>query len=304
MSLYWEQLQSIVPMQYAFNPKLLEDRMREMVRAGLIHAVIPAQHMYATPEFADPFIRYAERWVAKRGGRPFTQFSRVHAEKLESLVIPLHQLGVLQEDGHPWFKLPTPLANAFMSYLAASLGRLADLDAAPITNSTAFGLSLAATSRSLARDALLERLMPMPASSERLTIDSVLKFKERHAPKAARFRERLEAECVLVSSLSDPARRQEQVHAIATKLRHEVEEIADAMKMNWKMVVFGGILPVLSAAAPIADADWKTQAFAAAGAVGSVGAAVYQGAQALSAAQVAQNRPLAYVALAQKHLLA
>jgi len=303
MALYWDELQSIVPMDYANNPELLEPQMREMVAAGLIRPIFPAYYFYGSQEFAEPFLRYVEQWVHRRRGNVGKEFSQVHAEKLENLVAPLMHLGLIEDAGYPWFRMPTPLANAFMSYLATFLGRLEEINAAPITNSTRIGGSLIGTSRSLAREALLQRLLPIPGAAEHITLDSVLKFKAKYSAQARIFRERLEAECVLIGSLDDQRERNAQLQALSKKLKFEVDEVSDAMKLTWKSVVLGGILPVIAGGLPVLDADWRSQPYAAAGAVGSVAAAVYQATQAINAAKLAQNRPLAYVALAQDRLL-
>lgn len=302
MILYWDRLNSIVPFDHICRPELLDPKMRDLVASGLVHQLIPGQYLYGMESFSLPFVSYAERWLKKRHGNPGRNFSRIHMEKLDRLHQPLREMGLLRDGEYPWVQMPTPLANAFMSYLAASLGRLTEIDAAPITNSVPLGSSLATTERSLIRDALLEKLFPVPASSEHLTIDSVLAFKEKYSKHATRFRQRLEEECVLVSGATDARLRRERLEALRAKLQRESDEIAEAMRLSWQTVTLGSILPIISAALPVVDADWKLQAAAATGAVGSVGAAVFQAAQGFGRAQNAENRPMAYVPLVQKRL--
>lgn len=302
MVLYWDRLSSIVPSDHIYRPELLDPKMRDLVASGLVHQLMPGQYLYGMDNFDLPFIRYAERWVEKRRGNLGRNFSKIHMEKLDRLSQPLRRMGLLRDGEYPWVEMPTPLANAFMSYLAASLGQLTEIDAAPITNSAPLGSSLATTERSLIRDALLEKLFPVPANSEHLTIDSVLAFKEKYSNHATRFRERLEEECVFVSGTTDAELRREKLEALRAKLQRESDEVAEAMRLSWKTVTFGSILPIISAALPVLDVDWKLQAAAAVGAVGSVGAAVFQASQGFGQARNAENRPIAYIPLVQKQL--
>lgn len=302
MALYWDQLNSIVPMDHIYSLELLTPQMRDLVASGLVHPLVPMQYLHDLRDFEGPFVRLAERWIARRRGDLGGRFTRIHAEKLDRLMGPLRNLGLATDDEYPWIRMPTPLANAFMSYLAASLGQLVRVDAAPITNSAPLGASLVTTERSLFRDALLEDLLPIPAISEELTIDSVLAFKAKYSAHATRFRERLEDECILVGNSASVDERKQRLAALKSKLQRESDEVADAMKMNWKAVSMGSILPVISAALPILDVDWKLGAAAGAGAVGSVGAAVYQASQAFEQARNAERRPMAYIPLVRKNL--
>lgn len=303
MVLYWDRLSSIVPTDHIYRPELLDPKMRDLVASGLVHQLIPGRYLYGIDGFDQPFIRYAERWFERRRRNLGQNFSKIHMEKLDRLSQPLKRMGLLRDSEYPWVEMPTPLANAFMTYLAASLGQLAEIDAAPITNSAPIGRSLATTERSLIRDALLEKLFPVPANSEQLTIDSVLAFKEKYAEHAARFRQRLEEECVLVSGMIDNELRREKLEALRAKLQRESDEVAEVMRLTWKTVTFGSILPIISSALPVLDADWKIQTAAAVGAVGSVGAAVFQASQGFGQARNAENRPVAYIPLIQRHLI-
>lgn len=302
MVLYWDRLSSIVPSDHIYRPELLDPKMRDLVASGLVHQLMPGPYLYGMDSFDQPFIRYAKRWLERRRGNLGRNFSKIHMEKLDRLCQPLRRMGLLRDGEYPWVEMPTPLANAFMSYLAASLGQLSEIDAAPITNSVPLGSSLATIERTLIRDALLERLLPVPSNSEHLTIDSVLAFKAKYSEHATRFRQRLEEECILVSGTTNTELRREKLEALRAKLQRESDEIAEAMRLSWKSVTLGSILPIISTALPVIDADWKLQTATAVGAVGSVGVAVIQASQGFGQARNAENRPMAYVPLVQKYL--
>jgi hypothetical protein len=306
MSLYWERLSSIVPYDYIMEPERLAPGMRDLVQSGLVEQIQPGMYASELAPYYAPFIEHARTWLQARRGDLGSEFSRIHLEKLECMregeqLSPkddLQQIGVARDDGYPWVQMPTPLADDFMAYLAGALGQLEGLDAVPVTNSTRMGVSLSTASKAALRDALLEDLLPMPADSERITIDSVLAFKQRHAEAAARLRDRLEWECAAIAEL-DSALRAYEFGALKRKLRSEIDEVRDAMKFSWKTIVLGSVLPIVASALPLIDSDWKGQVATAVGAVGTVGAAFYQATQSVGSVRAARKHTIAYVALAR-----
>ena len=299
MALYWEKLHSIVPIDHAYDPEQLSPKMRDMLSSGLVEALYPSQYMNVSKAIAEPFLRYAIRWKRLASDNR-VRWSSVHSEKLHNIVEPLQAMGLVRPDSYPWVLMPQPVANAFLCFLAANLGQLRDVDASPITNQTYGGLTRVGISRSLAREDLLEQLLPVPSASQKVSIDDVLRFREKYSVQAARFRERLEAECMLIASLGEEKMRQAQLHAVATKMRQEIDEVTDAMRRSWKDIAFGTILPVFATTAPLVDADWKRQPYAAVGAAGALAVAVHQAVRLIQAPKVAEGRPLAYAALVRR----
>lgn len=199
MLLYWDRLSAIVPFEYHYEPDRFEPKMREMVEAGLVNPIAPGMYLGGIDGFAAPFLRFVERWRRTRwSGREWPQ-TQIHAEKLDSLVQPLVEMGVARKIDGLWYDMPTPVANSFMAHLASALGQVAEIDAAPVTHSASLGQSLRATGLAAKRDALLEILFPIPHVSEKLTLDDIVEFKARHQPLAARFRERVQDECILLA---------------------------------------------------------------------------------------------------------
>lgn len=302
MLLYWDRLSAIVPFDYHEEPRLFEHEMRDLVEAGLVNPIAPGMYLGGIDGFATPFLRFAERWSRPQwSGREWPQ-TQIHAEKLDSLVQPLVEMGVARNAHGPWFEMPSPLANRFMAYLAAALGRVPEIDAAPVTNSAPLGQSLRGTSLVAKRDAMLEVMFPVPHGSEKLTLDDIVEFKAKHQPTAARFRTRLESECILLADGATNEERHERLNALANKLQDEVDEITEAMKGRWKKVVLGKVVPVLAPLIPLLDADPATQMATFAGAVAASGLACYQGNLLQATDDAVKRRPLAYVALARQHL--
>lgn len=302
MLLYWDRLSAIVPMDHREQPLLLEREMRDLVAAGLVNPIAPGIYLGGIDGFAAPFLRFTERWRRQRPRAPDGPITLIHAEKLDRLIEPLVEIGVARKAHGPWYEMPNPVANRFMAYLAAALGQIPQIDAAPVTNSAPLGLSLRETGRAFKRDALLEVLFPMPAVSEKLTLDDIVEFKARNQASAARFRERLQDECMLMADSATHEEHQERIDALGRKLQGEVDEISDAMKGQWKKVVFGKVAPVLAPLISLLDADPRTQLATHAAAAVAVGLSGYQAKLLEAADDAVMRRPLAYVALARQQL--
>lgn len=302
MLLYWDKLNSIVPMEYQDAPGRLDSKMRDLVAAGLVKPIAPGMHLRQLDGFAAPFLQFAERWRRPPWSRREWPQTQIHMEKLDRLLEPLVEMGIARRADGPWFEMPAPLADRFMAYLASALGRVPAIDAAPVTNSTMLGQSLRETSLAAKRDALLEVLFPMPHGSEDLTLNDIVKFKSKHRALAARFRQRLQDECVLLADSADNEERQARLDALASKLQGEVDEITEAMRGRWQRVVLGKVAPILAPLIPLLDANPATQIATFAGAGLAVGLAGYQANQIQAAQDAVARRPLAYVALARQRI--
>lgn len=303
MLLYWDRLSAIVPMDYQYEPDRFEPKMREMVAAGLVNPVTPGLYLRRIDGLENTFLGYATRWRKAHFSGGDCARTLIHAEKLDGLVRPLVDMGVAREvEGGRWYEMPEPLANRFMALLATALGQVDEIDAAPVTNNASLGQSLWRTSLALRRDVLLEILFPMPAPSERLTLEDIVEFKTAHQGLAANFRERVQQECMLLADGATHEERQDRIQALGRRLQGEADEIADAMKHRWRRTVFGKVLPVLAPAIPIIDAVLPGQLATVIGAAVSTGMAGYQSSVIQATDSAIRRRPLAYVALAQNRL--
>lgn len=303
MALYWDQLKAIVPMEYQWNPDMLEPRMRDMVSAGLVEAITPAYYLGGVDGFAEGFLKSVKRWQRPvADGRQMPQ-TRIHAEKLNTLVRPLVEMGLARSvEGGDWYEMPSPVASRFMAHLAKTLGAIKDIDADPVTNVAALGQSVWKTGVTFKRDALLEVLFPVPDDSVEMKLDDIVEFKARHQPLAARFRRRLEDECVSIANAATDEERQARIEAVAHKLQDEADEIEEALKQNWKKVVLGKVSPVIAPLIPLIplmQTGPVGQVTALAGGLLSSVAAQYQADQIKAAEDAQRRRPLAYVALAR-----
>lgn len=301
--LYWDKMCSIVPYDYIANPGLLTPEMRNLVSAELVEQIMPGQYVFEIPNFEEPFLRYVEQWMTKRDGNFGAKFSSVHVEKLGNLEYGLRNLNIIDNIEYPWFKLPTPIANAFMAYLASVLGKLPDINATPLTDTEERGRILRTGRRTKFRRILLSKILPVPEDTSAINIDSIIEFNQNYGNRASKFRERIEYECIGLANIENQEDQYEQATYVAKKMEAEVSEIEEAMKSRWSKVSFATMVPLLGAGAASAAVDFYTQPTAATGAVLSLGAAVYQAFGAEADFSEMLERPLAYVALAKNKAL-
>lgn len=301
MALYWDQLKAIVPMEFQWNPELLEPKMRDMISAGLVEAIAPAQYLGGIDGFADHFLKSVERWRRPALGLREMPQTVIHAEKLNSLVRPLVEMGLARHvKGGDWYEVPSPVASRFMAHLARALGAVKDIDADPVTNVASLGHSVWKTGITAKRDALLEILFPVPQLSEQLKLDDIVEFKAKHQPLAARFRQHLEDECVSMANAATDEERQARMEAMGRKLQGEVDEISEALKGRWKKIFLGRLSPVIPLIA-LLDAN-STQVSTFISGLASAGLAKFQADQAKDNEDAHLRKPMAYVALARDRI--
>ena len=301
MALYWDQVKAIVPMEFQWNPELLEPKMRDMISAGLVQALAPMEYLGGIDGFADDFLKSVERWQRPAsGGREMPQ-TVIHAEKLHRLVQPLVEMGLARHvKGGDWYEMPSPVASRFMAHLARALGAVKAIDADPVTNVASLGHSVWKTGITAKRDALLVVLFPVPDGSVALKLEDIVEFKAKHQPLAARFRQQLHDECVLMANAATDEERQTLMEAMGRKLQGQVDEISDAMKGRWQKIFLGRLSPGIPLIS-LLDAN-ATQVSTFIGGLASAGLAKFQASQAKATEDASLRKPMAYVALARDRL--
>lgn len=297
--LYWDRLSSIVPMDYIDNPTFLSPYMLDLVREGLVEQIIPASHLYRFRGFEENFIRYLESRrpkVRKPSGAP--ERTRIHIEKLGDLLLWLEENELAEIDQYPWCKVDKWVARAFMAYLAASLGSLEEVNAAPVTNDFGTSRLFGALSRqrTIEREFLLGKLLPAPA--RRPSLASIIEFKGKYGHLLPPFRQRIELLSGELGAIRDTRQRLARAEVIVRELTDQVREIEEAMKVNWKDVIFGSFLPLLGAGGSFYAAGEPMIAAGAAGLTFS-GVAYKTINDSRNRERQTNNDPLAYLAYAR-----
>lgn len=308
--LYWDKVSSIVPYDFVSNPELFSPHMRDLVTAELVEQVIPGQYVYQIPHFGDAFLEYVWKQMQKRGIIKTERLSNpflIHIEKMGGIEKKLVNLRLAEPAKYPWYHVEDWVAEAFMCYLASTLGMMNDVNAAPVTNNrrtsqifrrrTVTINSQNYIEMARIRQLFLSNLLPSPI--EPLDIDKLTAFKLSHGRLMSKLRNTIEGSCAEIANIQNDEGRELRINTFLQEIEDDVETISDAMKSKWKRISFGSLIPILGGGAAIVAGDplHNPVAFAAAG--GSFVTAIYQVFEGVHEYNQVLNQPLAYVALAR-----
>ena len=142
MLLYWDEVGAIVPYDFIENPDRLDKHTRSLVRATLVNQVIPGAFLHRIPAYTRAFVDYLDslgatlkkRRKSFKGLFKIRRTSRIHIEKMDELGRVLVDMGLAKKRGDPWYDVESETANEFMAYLAATLGKLEELQYMPVTD--------------------------------------------------------------------------------------------------------------------------------------------------------------------------
>ncbi|PZQ13961.1 hypothetical protein [Pseudoxanthomonas winnipegensis] len=308
--LYWDRLLSIVPLDHLTNPEQMSDFMRSLLADGLVDAIVPDYHINRIERFDECFIEMIEgklqrgqsRMATSEGEQPTT---RIHAAKLGQIPRFLVEVGLAKEVGWPWYAIETTTAQMFMSYIAACLGELPEIDATPVTNKVTFTLPLRPRHPSSklnpaykhkSRDVVLRHLLPVPGGQ--IKVGQLLSFKEKHGHLLPSFRAKIEAHCTGVALLPDADDRIEADKAFLVDCEQSIAEIEEVMRPAFGKVIFGSLAPLFAAGFAIQAMEPGNTATRTGAALLFAGTA-YQALANIQGSRAIKNRPLAYIAHAR-----
>ena len=309
--LYWDTIKSIVPIDYVNAPEQHSAEMRELLAAGLVEPVMPSEYISDIDRFGDGFLSFVEhrqrglrRLKAGKPGKHEEGAMLLHVEKLGRVGDALVDRSLAERAGYPWFRVQRWVAVSFMAYLAAVLGQQHGVEADPVTfdRSSLFVLGgspskLVHARRSRARTLMLRSLLPRPKAN--LDLHSIVRFKERHTDALRRFRSAVELECIALAQIDDAASRHERALLVSDVLRNEIEDLSEAMRLQWGRTVLGGLAAVLGDSLALALAP-QSPAGVRVGASLSLAATVCQSLVALQERRRTLSKPMAYGALVSR----
>ncbi|MBL9213984.1 MAG: hypothetical protein JNG83_00770 [Opitutaceae bacterium] len=248
--LYWDSVRTIVPTDFRNSQFELNEYTRAVLEEGLVESLFPPQYLYRIPAFRDEFIGLLERHLQNPAFRRRiarrTDVASVHVQKLNELVTELQhrKLATAPVDG--WVKMPGWLANLFMTYLAASLGQVANCDTTPITNQPECWAHLAGSAITMAdggdarlqlpRDQILAIALPVPATLP--DPKTLAAFKRKHRPLLRRLRLEVEAAAAAVSTAKSPVAQKAILQRARVEIDEQIAEVMDAMRSKWKVVLW------------------------------------------------------------------
>ena len=315
--LYWDKFASIVPFEYVENPELFTPFMQDLVREGLVEQVLPRNYIWEIEEFERTFIKYIEKklpnhkrfslFSRRKINKHTTRRSKVHMEKLGDLPYWLEKKGLAAHVDNSWYEVDDWVAGPFMAYLATLLGRFEEVNAAPITDNLYlahyfkdFKTAYRTTAHSETRDYILNQLLPVP--DQTVSLDDLLKFKCDYGHLLPSLRMKIETYSAEVASIEDKEARRARKDAIALDFKEDLEQVKDAMSFFWKKIAFEVVAPLVGAGGALYVTDPNQSAIAAGAAGFAFIAACYQALANANPERILQNKPLAYLAFAEKKL--
>ena len=314
--LYWDKVSSIIPYDHIFNPDLLTPYMRDLVVAELVEQISPGGYIHNIPHFEEAFLNYICNQINFKKYRrhknlllknPFS----IHIEKMGNIAEELIDLGLAKHDHYPWFLVEDWVANAFMCYLATSLGNLGEINASPVTNNLENSKLLRINKnfiltkerkyvrrRNNVRDVILNNILPGPI--ELPPIDDLINFKLSYGNKLSELRNTIEGYCIDLANIRNNEERNERVQILNKTIENDVQEISKIMESSWKRITFGTLMPILGVGAEILQQNALQNPISITLAGFSATNAVYQAFKGVEDYNNILNRPLAYVALAKE----
>jgi hypothetical protein len=199
MLLYWDQIGTIVPMDYVHNKDYWDEYSLDLIELEQLHLVLPMEHTYKIPKFREAFLELVDNdpKLKKHIGLYANNTVKIHIQKMEGLGKDLEDRRLATSREYPWYNVESHTANLFMSYLASVIGALGDIQMEPITNSRRW-FSIYhedVTSRQnddlkTYRDGIFENILPVPKYM--IPARELLDFKNKYREQLVPFRTEVE----------------------------------------------------------------------------------------------------------------
>jgi len=265
--LYWDQIHTITPYDFVRNPERLDNHTRRLIQEGLVIQIIPGYHINDIPRFVSSFMEWLDSLgpdVIERRRNAFQSTGdgfKIHLEKVDHLTNSLESLGLALMGSYPWLKVEPETAQEFMTYLAASLGRLDQLNSAPVTDDGQYLRHFVSKSGAMTRlddlrIVVLDELFPAP--SRFLEPAEIANFKARYGAQLTQFRRRVEQQLIDITDVSDDELRTRRLELFLDEVRGDVAAIRERMashgwvttltKLSAIVAAIPGVSPLLGLA--------------------------------------------------------
>jgi uncharacterized protein DUF6236 len=198
-----------------------------------------------------------------------------------------------------------------MAFIAATLGQLSSVNAAPVTDSLSCFSVLGGVpstqakeltvmqNRDPIRTIILDSLFPSPEGP--VTISDLVSFKGHHGESLQRLRLKVEDTCLQIGLIEDTDIREERLASIIDNFEDEIAEVKNAMRSRWKKLVFNSLFPLITAGITASTTTPLTYAAGTATAL-SLWSAIYQAFDISGQHKTTMEKPLAYAALSSSIL--
>lgn len=265
--LYNDNIGTIVPTQYFFEPERFDPFMNEIIHNELINLINPIDVLDRPWSISEFFLNYLndnpqiidkrrQQFASTDGfnvhqnkyayrSRP----SKIHADKFDSNILyELSRIGLAEKDHDNWYIVETQTANELMTYLASIVA--SKIDYIPATDRIESQLIntryinneyVELRNRQYRRDLILKELIPFPKLIE---LNSLRRFKDRHNDLLKRFNNKVEL-IVLEPSITPES---PLFQATLEELQVQKDELSARMnESHLGDIVYGAICGTVSA---------------------------------------------------------
>jgi hypothetical protein len=312
--LYWDQVVTITPSEYIGVRAAFSTHTAGLLDLGLVKATSPPENLTRAPAFYEGFLRVLESspHAAEPGAPAHLVPMPLHTQKMGRMLaeeLQQRHLATRILSTPNMYAIEAVTAEQFMAYLAAVLAEMLGPD---YTAGTDEKRSLAALSLGFSgrpsvlyadenlREVVLADVLPAPETE--IQPRQLMEFKERYSEQLGRFRRRVERGLLEISLIPGWDQRRTSADLLAEQLREERDEVAAMMnEKKLGLVKNGTLLSVFSAAVSGSHALATGEPVSTATSILSLAAAAAASIWASSRSPESRS-PMAYAALAQKHL--
>jgi hypothetical protein len=212
--LYYDNISSIVPTQYFYEPEQYEPFMREVIQNELIHPINPMDVLEHPWEVSKMFMEYLtqNRDIIQRRRFSHNKFgtSHIHPEKFSlkkngnklhvdkfdfEIFHELTQMGLAERIDNNWYNVEKKTANELMTFLTSVIANKIDFQ--PTTDKIDYSFAttyirnqdIELRTRQYKRDLILKNLIPYP---KQIDLINLRKFKDKYRDLLKAFSNKVE----------------------------------------------------------------------------------------------------------------
>ena len=275
--------------------------MLDLVRANLVEQVFPADHLRSIEHFDENFLNIVNKKYLRGKKNISNEYTKIHLEKLDSIARALIDMKLAVPSNSQWLLVEKNVANDFMVYLAGILSSMND--AVPVSdqmgNAKVYDKHQSFYNNKKStkiQNTILDGVLPYPDG--KISIRELVEFKERHHGLLPKFRKFIEEKSYEISQIEDKIYRKERTRDIITDIKDASFEIQEAMKLNFRKICFGSILPIFGASIGVYATNDN---LAMAGALAGLGGNIYSSLNQIDSEL--NKQPIAYIAHARRNLV-
>ncbi len=318
--LYYNQIGSIVPQNYFYEPEKYDSFMLEMVRNNLVIPINPIEVLDNPWKLSEPFIEYVNsknfnlknRRKRFRNGeigrinqRKFIQpQAKIHVSKFDNEIFyQLEQAGIAKKADNEWYILEKRTANDLMSFLASVIG--VKMNLLPVTDKQVRKVPFTTNSKkvyktkrkeNIRREIILKELIPFP---EQINLLQLRKFKDKHPELLKNFKNKIE-----LIALDHNLEEDSQLFKETIKeLNYRKEELSAKMNENkLGQLIFGTVCGITGAVIGLASSGTSGALVGSMSALPSFVNAVHSALQIEKIENITDQSGMKYLALVDKKI--